>query len=303
LGLNNFADSNNDLKSLTHYPTVETSNDLPSLYSKDHAQNALTLLQMSPLPSSVMQLDAPSQIVGSSSSLSSESKKLNSNDMTSLASNDVNIGYSGGHSQPVSPQRPLPLPLQSSLSVKKSELSLVNSKAEIEKRKVELVARKIESDDIASSIEAIRERALAHLSQADLLVASLRNESALPVSSMAFINNKVRTDETVHQVTARHVQNETDRIASFLSRRKLQPLPEVNISRPQDHPLSSLTHHEVLPVAPLTKLDLTDSLVSSGVSSLIAPRRMTQQQGNKVIWLSDQPVLGSSRAISKRHNL
>jgi len=230
--------------------------------------------------------------------------------MTSLASNDVNIGHSGGHSQPVSPQRPLPLPLQSSLSIKKSELSLVNSMAEIEKRKVELEARKIESDDIASSLEAIRERALAHLSQADLLVASLRNESTMPVSSLAFIHNKVRTDETVHQLTARHVQNETDRIASFLSRRKLQPLPVVNISRPQDHPLSSLSHHEVLPVAvlpaaPLTKLDFTDSLVSSGVSSLIAPRRMTQQQGNKVIWLSDQPVLvdGSSGAISTRHKL
>ena len=264
LGLNNFADSKNDLKSLTRYPAVETSADLPPLYSKDDAQNALALLQMSPLSSTLVPLDAQSQmfVVGSLTSTSSAPKELNSiNEMTSFTSNDVNIGHSGSDSQPVSPQRPSPLP--SSLSTKKSELSLVNSKAEIEKRKVDVMARKIESDDLASSIEAIRERALAHLSQADVLFASFRNESTVPISSSAFINNNVHTDETVHQVTARHVQNETDRISAFLSRRKLQPLPAVNTSRPRDPSLPNISRQEVFPVAPLTKLDFTDPLVSS----------------------------------------
>jgi hypothetical protein len=112
-------------------------------------------------------------------------------------------------------------------------------------------------------------------------------------------------------VTASHIQSETDRIAAFLSRRKLQPIPgeSSNLSLTEKTSLSSVGYHQEtalnVSTLSLTKLALTaeSSHVLSGNSSLVAPRRVAQQQGNKIIWLSEASQPASFTTTVRDDNL
>jgi hypothetical protein len=294
--------------------TIEIDDDFPKMYSQQDAESALSLLRNSEnekrSDNTVIETTSSTEKISDSSASYSKNSRVTT--QGSVVKSSEPIQEQIIHSQMISSIQTVPLSLNLSTTQKpvvNLSLHQDHAKDEIEVRQFGFLARKAESDDLAISIEAIRERALAHLSQADLLVASLRGTNTSPIQFTSSLSNIKSSSIAVHEnVSATQIKNETDKIASFLSNRKLQSFPVLKISTPEDKKVSphrlqgqepdefavSLKNHQN-EKSIITRLSLKDSMnydsmsvPTSQFSSMEAPRRINAEHGNKIIWFDTQ---------------
>jgi hypothetical protein len=291
--------------------TKDIEDDFPKMYSQQDAESALSLLRNS--DHEQRSDNTRIETTSSTEKLSDSSASYSSNSRVTIQGSVVKssepIQEQMTHSRMISSIHSVPL----ALNLPSTQKPVINaslikdpSKDDIDVRQNGILARKAESDDLAISIEAIRARALAHLSQADLLVASLRGTSASPIQlSNPSSSNNIKSSSLAEQenVSTTQIMNETDKIASFLSKRKLQSNSVTVFETPEDNKVSTFrsTRQEYDDISAslnnlkeqsiITRLSLKDSMnhdsmsvPMSQLSSMEAPRRINAEHGNKIIW-------------------